>query len=111
MQANTILKSLRGGAIALALIAATALPQTTSAGSIQSRGDFGGTWTRIGPSDHWRHERHYYAAPVYVAPPYAYDLDYGESDDARPLITIMAPALPLAGPESASPSASIRLRH
>ena len=99
MQANTILKSLRGGAIALALIAATALPQTTSAGSIQSRGDFGGTWTRIGPSDHWRHERHYYAAPVYMAPPYAYELDYGEPDDyGPPAYYDYGPGIAIGGP-------------
>ena len=72
---------MRGGAIALGLIGAAALlPQAASAGSIQSRGDFSGTWTRFGPSDHWRHGRHYYGAPVYVAPAYAYDLDYGEPD-------------------------------
>ena len=100
MQANTIIKSLRGGAIALGLIGAAALlPQAASAGSIQSRGDFGGTWTRFGPSDHWRHGRHYYGAPVYVAPAYAYDLDYGEPDYyGPPAYYDYGPGIAIGGP-------------
>ena len=112
MQANTILKSLRGGAIALALIAATALPQTTSAGSIQSCGDLAAPGRASGRAitgamsaiitprrSIWRRP----TPTIWImATP---------TITARPLITIMAPALPLAGPESASPSALIRLRH
>jgi len=70
---------LLGGVTALALAGAVALlPQAASAGSIQHRGDFGGTWTRIGPSDNYRAHRRHYGAPVYAAPAYAYDLDYGD---------------------------------
>jgi hypothetical protein len=71
---------LQSGLTALALIGAVALlSPPASAGSIQHRGDFGGTWSRIGPSDNYRvRHRHYYGAPIYVAPSYAYDLDYGD---------------------------------
>lgn len=80
MQAITLGRSLRYGAMALALIGGAALlPQAAAAESFQEGGDFGGTWTRIGPSDqtHWRDGRDY-GAPIYVAPPYAYDLDYAD---------------------------------
>jgi hypothetical protein len=74
------LDTLRQGALALALLAGAALmPQAASAGSLQDRGDFGGTWAPIAPSDnqHWRYaERHYYRGPVYAAPHYAYGPSY-----------------------------------
>jgi hypothetical protein len=68
---------LRNCVLVLALLGGTALlPQIASAGSVQGRGDFGGSWTRIGPSDHERWRYHYYGAPVYVAPSYAYGPSY-----------------------------------
>ena len=46
MPALTVIKSLRNGALALALIGGAALlPQAASANSFQESGDFGGTWT------------------------------------------------------------------
>ena len=52
MPALTVIKSLRNGALALALIGGAALlPQAASADSFQESGDFGGTWSRIGPGD------------------------------------------------------------
>jgi hypothetical protein len=59
--------------LVFALLGGTALmPQIASADSLQRRGDFGGSWTRIGPSDHERWRYHYYSAPIYVAPSYGY---------------------------------------
>jgi hypothetical protein len=71
---------LLSGVTALALTGSVVLlPQLASAGSIEHRGDFGGSWTHIGPGDNYRVRRHeYYGAPIYVAPSYAYGLDYGD---------------------------------
>lgn len=75
---NTIL---RAGALTLTLLAGAALlPQAASAGSVHGRGDSGGTWTYVGPSDpeNRRYAGQYYdySGPVYVAPSYAYGPDY-----------------------------------
>jgi hypothetical protein len=73
--------NVRHGVIVLALLGGTALlPQIASAGSIQGRGDFGGTWTRIEPSD----DERWHNAPIYVAPPYAYGPSYYEPDYYAP---------------------------
>jgi hypothetical protein len=75
---------LRNYAIALAVLGGVALvPMTASAESIHNRGNFGGSWNRIGPSDvGYRHHRHTYrnygyrsygySAPRYYAPRYRY---------------------------------------
>ena len=45
-------KTIAGGALALALLGGAALlPAPASANSIHDNGDFGGTWSRIGPSE------------------------------------------------------------
>jgi hypothetical protein len=102
MPALTVTKSLRNGALALALIGGAALlPQPASADSFQEGGDFGGTWTRIGPSDQagWRHERHY-GAPIYVAPAYAYELDYAEPGNyGPPGYYDYGPGIAIGGPD------------
>jgi hypothetical protein len=78
MQAITLKKLLRHGALALALLAGAALlPQTASADSYQRRGDFGGTWSRIGPGDNYRrHAGRHWRAPIYAAPAYVYGPEY-----------------------------------
>src|SRR5262245_20868337 len=44
-----------GGLTALVLTGVVAMsPQPVSAGSIEHRGDFGGSWTYIGPGDNYR---------------------------------------------------------
>ena len=101
--------TLRNGALALALLAAAALlPQAATAGSLQDRGDFGGTWTYIGPSDHyhWRYADAYFddGPPVLVAPPYVegppvYDPGYyGPPDyqDDAPGLTVVTPDVGIA---------------
>ena len=99
------------GALALALLGGVALISAPAqAGSLQDEGDFGGTWTSIGPSDHYHHR---YAGPVfgpgYYGPPaYAYYgpgpyADYGapvygapDEYDYGPGITLVAPGVGLA---------------
>jgi hypothetical protein len=90
----------KGLLAALALAGAVALlPQPASAGSIEHRGDFGGTWSRIGPSDNYRARHRYYGAPIYVAPSYAYDLDYGDPYDyGPPAYYDYGPGLAIGGP-------------
>jgi hypothetical protein len=92
---------LRNGALALALMAGAALlSQAASAGSVQRHGDFGGTWTHIGPSNHDRYYagRYYdYGGGVYVAPSYAYGPDYYEPEFYGPPV-YDGPGLALVGP-------------
>ena len=91
---------LRNCALVLALLGGTALmPQIASAGSIQGRGDFGGSWTRIGPSDHerWRHH-YYYSAPIYVAPSYAYGPTYYGPDYYGPTYYDYGPGIAFGAP-------------
>jgi hypothetical protein len=92
---------LRNGAFALALVAGAALlPQAASAGSVERRGDFGGTWTHIGPSsqDRYYAGRYYdYSGPIYVAPSYAYGPDYYEPEFYGPPVDD-GPGLALVGP-------------
>ncbi len=100
---TVIFKSLRDGALALGLLAAAALlPQAADAGSLQDRGDFGGTWTPIAPSDHhhWRYaERYHYSEPVFVAPDYAYGPGYYEPEsDGPPLYYGDGPGIALVAP-------------
>ena len=59
-------------AIALAIVGAAAVaPFAASADSIHNRGDFGGTWNRIGPTDvGYRHR--YYGNRHYGYRPYGY---------------------------------------
>lgn len=101
--------TLRNGALALALVTAAAFaPQAATAGSLQERGDFGGTWTPIAPSDHyhWRYADVYLddEPPVLVAPPDAegppvYDPGYygppAYQDDGLG-VTLAAPDLGIA---------------
>jgi len=85
---STILNTMRHGALALTLLVGGALiSQAASAGSLHDRGDFGGTWIYIAPSDHdhWRYaERYHYGEPVYVAPHYAYGPGYYEPEPYGP---------------------------
>jgi hypothetical protein len=87
---NVLVLALLGGA--------TLMPQIASAGSIQGRGDFGGTWTRIGPSDHERWRHRYYSAPIYVAPSYAYGPSYYEPDYYGPTYYDYGPGIAFGGP-------------
>ena len=105
------LNILRHGALALALLAGAALmPQAASAGSLQDRGDFGGTWIPIAPSDHyhWRYAGRYhdYGAPIYVAPDYAYGPSIYDADFFGPPISDGGPDIALVPPEWALPSTS-----
>ena len=92
---------LRNAAFGLALMAGAALlPQAASAGSVERHGDFGGTWTHIGPSNHARYYdgRYYdYSGPIYVAPSYAYGPDYYEPEFFGPPV-YDGPGLALAEP-------------
>ena len=75
---------------------------------LQDRGDFGGTWTYIGPSDHyhWRYADAYLDAgpPVLVAPPYVegppvYDPGYYGPpvyQDEAPGLTVVTPDVGIA---------------
>lgn len=94
--------ALRGAALALPLIAGLIfLPQAASAGSLDDRGDFGGTWNDIGPTGHerWRYVEGYYGPPVDVVPGYAYGpvLDEPEFyappayDEYGPGVVLVAP--------------------
>jgi hypothetical protein len=74
---------LRNSAIAVAIVGAAAFaPIPASADSIHNRGDFGGTWNRIGPTDvgyrhrHYSHRHYGYRSYGYYAPRYRY---YGPS--------------------------------
>ncbi len=81
-------KTARNVVIAAALVGGLACASAPAvAASFQEDGDFGGSWSRIGPSDshHYRHRYvdrvspYYYAVPGY-GPAYAYDepyYDYG----------------------------------
>ena len=67
----------RKSALALAFIGGVALVSApATAGSIHKRGDFGGTWSRIGPSDQYRNKRYsnrsYNSYRSYRGPGYAY---------------------------------------
>jgi hypothetical protein len=92
---------LRNSALALALIAGAALlPQAAPAGSVQRHGDFGGTWTHIGPSNQHRYYsgRYYdYSGPIFVAPSYAYGPDYYEPEFFGPPV-YDGPGIALVGP-------------
>jgi hypothetical protein len=102
------LNTVRHGALALALLAGAALlPQAATAGSVHGRGDFGGNWIPIAPSDHydWRYTgRYYYSAPVYVAPNYVfgpsiYDPDFFGPpvyEDNGPGVALVAPDVGVA---------------
>ena len=94
-------KTARNFVIAAVVGGVTCVSVPALAASYHEDGDFGGTWTRIGPSDgpyyrpYYRHryvERVYpyhYAAPVY-GPAYAYDPYY---DDYGPSISIGGPGI------------------
>jgi hypothetical protein len=88
-------KTIAGGALALALLGGAALlPAPASANSIHDNGDFGGTWSRIGPSEaHGRRDTFfgrygprdwglgYYGRPyAYYGPSY-HDRDYAPGPD------------------------------
>ncbi len=94
---------LRSFALALALVGGAALISAPAqAGSLQDEGDFGGTWTLIGPSDQYRHgyDGPVYGPGYYNPGPYAYygppfsdapdDYDYG------PGIAFIAPGIGVA---------------
>ncbi len=100
---------LRNSAIALSLLGGVALmPIAASAESIHDRGNFGGTWNRIGPSHNYRHygyrnygyrnygyrsygyyapryyaPRYRYYAPAYSYAPYGYGYGYGPASAFR----------------------------
>jgi hypothetical protein len=92
---------LLNGAFALALMAGAALlPHAASAGSVQRHGDFGGTWTHLGPSNQHRYYagRYYdYSGPIYVAPSYAYGPDTYEPEFYGPP-AYDGPGFALVGP-------------
>ena len=71
---------LRNSAIALSLLGGMALmPIAASAGSIHDNGNFGGSWSRIGPSD-VGYRRHHYGYRNYgygFGRPYGYYGGYG----------------------------------
>jgi hypothetical protein len=70
---------LRYGALALGLVAGVALMTSPAAArSFHEDSDFGGTWSRIGPSDQYttRHDYYRYRAPdyhAYYGPPAYYE--------------------------------------
>jgi len=68
------------------------------ADSVQGRGDFGGTWTRIEPSDQERWRNHYYSAPIYAAPSYGYGPSYYEPDYYGPTYYDYGPGVMFDGP-------------
>lgn len=78
---------LRNSVVALAVLGGVAmLPVAASAESVHDRGNFGGSWNRIGPSHNYRNNYGYrnygyrnygyrsygYSAPRYYAPRYRY---------------------------------------
>ena len=90
---------LRNCVLVLALVGGTAvMSQNASAGSVQGRGDFGGTWTRIEPSDQERWRHHYYSAPIYAAPSYGYGPSYYEPDYYGPTYYDYGPGVLFGGP-------------
>ena len=85
--------------VPLALVGGTTLmSQIASADSVQGRGDFGGTWTRIEPSDDERWHHHYGDAPVYVAPSYAYGPSYYEPNYYGPTYYDYGAGVVIGGP-------------
>lgn len=71
----------RKSALALAFVGGVALVSApAAASSIQDRGNFGGTWSRIGPSDQYRNNRHtnrYYRSYRGPGNAYRYGPRYG----------------------------------
>lgn len=100
---KTAFKSLRNGALALALVAgAIVLPQAASAGSLHDEGDFGGTWEPIAPSDHyhWRYaDRLYYGGTVYAVPGPAFGPGLYDPDFFGPPLPDDGPGVALAAPD------------
>lgn len=99
-------KGLRNSALGLALLAgAIVLPQNGFAGSIQDKGDFGGTWVPIAPSDHydWRYaDRLDFGEPAYVAPDYVYVPPVQDPDFfGPPVYEDYGPGVALAAPDAA----------
>ena len=95
--------ALRGAALALPLIAAlTLLPHAAAAGSLDDRGDFGGTWTDIGPSgdQRWGYVERYYGPPVDVVPGYAYGPVYDEPEFYAPVYDDYGPGVVLVAPDA-----------
>ena len=90
---------LRNCVLMLALLGGTALmPQNACADSVQGRGDFGGTWTRIEPSDQERWPNQYYNGPIYAAPSYGYGPSYYEPDYYGPTYYDYGPGVIFGGP-------------
>jgi hypothetical protein len=90
---------LRNCVFMLALLGGTAImSQNARADSVQGRGDFGGTWTRIEPSDQERWRNHYYSAPIYAAPSYGYGPSYYEPDYYGPTYYDYGPGVMFDGP-------------
>jgi hypothetical protein len=89
----------RNRVLVLALLGgATFMAQNACADSVQGRGDFGGTWTRIEPSDQERWSHHYYGAPIYAAPSYGYGPSYYEREYYGPTYYDYGPGVVFGGP-------------
>jgi hypothetical protein len=89
-------QTVRRGTVALALIGGVALlAAPAAANSIHNNGHFGGTWSRIGPSQHYLHRRFYGPGYAYgYGRPYAYyggPYGYGLYDDDAPALRFYGP--------------------